>query len=387
MWKYILLLFTLIVGVVGGYGFVFWGNIVFSNEIRYVSGNSDEVFLDNPDLDSVYVVFQSNINISGAEIVSVCDISYNFEENYRDMYLFELDYSQAPDCKNGSFVLKVDNQIVANASGQVTLLSKNVMKYNFIDFDNNTLRAYLSDITTTVSENRIYQNYTGKQKIQYFKYLRGQRSYMDANYKWEILREILVSRGKKYSSPVPWYNISELAHKIPNTARPYRASYTDGVHRGWDIDSPFRSDVAALDDGYIVRIVSWLNGSNFSQIVYGENIGDSQKLKNLDILRGNQVWLKTMKWDVVFYSHLDEIVSDLKEWDFVSRGEILWKTWVSGVPEAWYDDFHLHFAVMQNPYNVDLAGSYDFGDYMAWDWKTKGMSHSEVIAAQKEIFE
>jgi hypothetical protein len=35
------------------------------------------------------------------------------------MYLFELDYSTAFDCKNGSFVLKLDNQIVANATGQV----------------------------------------------------------------------------------------------------------------------------------------------------------------------------------------------------------------------------------------------------------------------------
>jgi hypothetical protein len=84
-----------------------------------VSENSNNVFLDDSDLDSIYVVFQSNINISTAQIVSVCDISYSFKENYRNMYLFELDYSTAFDCKNGSFVLKLDNQIVANAAGQV----------------------------------------------------------------------------------------------------------------------------------------------------------------------------------------------------------------------------------------------------------------------------
>jgi murein DD-endopeptidase MepM/ murein hydrolase activator NlpD len=94
-----------------------------------------------------------------------------------------------------------------------------------------------------------------------------------------------------------------------------------------------------------------------------------------------------MKGDVVFYSHLDEISVDLKEWDFVRRGQLLWKTWVSGVPETDYDDFHLHFTIMKNPYILERSGSYDFWDYMAWDWITKWMSQSETLAAQKETFE
>lgn len=387
MWKYIILLAALFIGLIGGYSFVFWGNIIFSNEIRYVSENSNNVFLDDSDLDSIYVVFQSNINISTAQIVSVCDISYSFKENYRNMYLFELDYSTAFDCKNGSFVLKLDNQIVANAAGQVWFVTSESFTYNMLDYDNNTLVGFISGFTKNIAEKKIYKNYTGKQKIQYFSYLRGQREYLELEYRTKILKELIAWREMKYSSPVPGYSISEHPNKIPNTPRPYRASYTDGIHRWWDIDSPFRSDTVALDDGYIVRIVSGFNDSDFSRIVYDTNISEQQELKNLDVLRGNQVWLKTMKGDVVFYSHLDEVVADLKEWEYVTRGKILGKTGASGVPEAGYNDFHLHFAIMKNPYDFDVAWTYDFGNYMAWDWATKWMSRSEVIKAQKWIFE
>jgi hypothetical protein len=37
-----------------------------------------------------------------------------------------------------------------------------------------------------------------------------------------------------------------------------------------------------------------------------------QELKNLDVLRGKQVWLKTLKGDVVFYSHLAEVDISLR---------------------------------------------------------------------------
>ena len=69
----------------------------------------------------------------------------------------------------------------------------------------------------------------------------------------------------------------------------------------------------ALDDGIIVRVVDEFSSQDFSRIVYGENLSEMQELKNLDVLRGKQVWLKTMKGDVVFYSHLAEVDISLEE--------------------------------------------------------------------------
>ena len=116
------------------------------------------------------------------------------------------------------------------------------------------------------------------------------------------------------------------------------------------------NNITITDDG-----LSKLNG--LKRLCLGNNRKITkkslQKLKNLDILRGKQVWLKTMKGEVVFYSHLDIIPSDLSEGMFVSRGHNLGTTGVSGVPQDGYDDFHLHFAIMENPYIFENAGTYD----------------------------
>jgi len=34
---------------------------------------------------------------------------------------------------------------------------------------------------------------------------------------------------------------------------------------------------------------------DFGKIVYGDDLSYEEQLENLDVLRGNQVWLKTMK--------------------------------------------------------------------------------------------
>lgn len=60
--------------------------------------------------------------------------------------------------------------------------------------------------------------------------------------------------------------------------------------------------------------------NDFENLVYGEDLSSDQKLKNLDILRGNQVWQKTLKGEVIFYSHLEDVDSDLKEGMFVEAG-------------------------------------------------------------------
>jgi hypothetical protein len=52
-----------------------------------------------------------------------------------------------------------------------------------------------------------------------------------------FLQEIQKKRAKKYLVPVAGYNISREHSRIPNAGRPYRESYTDGIHHGWDVGS------------------------------------------------------------------------------------------------------------------------------------------------------
>ena len=93
--------------------------------------------------------------------------------------------------------------------------------------------------------------------------------------------------------PVVGAELSTKFTKMPNSPRPYRAGYTDGIHHGWDFDSHNNAQTISLDDGIVIRVVANFDDSDFSRIVYGENLSYEQQLKNLDILRGKQVWVKT----------------------------------------------------------------------------------------------
>jgi hypothetical protein len=50
-----------------------------------------------------------------------------------------------------------------------------------------------------------------------------------------------------------------------------------------------------LDDGIIVRVVSEFEFEDLNKIVKKDDLTYDEELRNLDILRGKQVWLKTMK--------------------------------------------------------------------------------------------
>jgi hypothetical protein len=50
-----------------------------------------------------------------------------------------------------------------------------------------------------------------------------------------------------------------------------------------------------LDDGIIVRVVSEFEFTDLNTLTKREDLTYEEELRNLDILRGKQVWLKTMK--------------------------------------------------------------------------------------------
>jgi murein DD-endopeptidase MepM/ murein hydrolase activator NlpD len=104
-------------------------------------------------------------------------------------------------------------------------------------------------------------------------------------------------------------------------------------------------------------------------------------------LRGKQVWLKTMKWDVVFYSHLDDVFTNIQEWTIVKREQPLWTVGITGIPDKAYNDYHLHFPVHKNPFDDKQAGKYDYGDYMKWDWEFKWKTSAHILKHQYDVFE
>ena len=220
----------------------------------------------------------------------------------------------------------------------------------------------------------------------YFKFLKKKRRYNEYSYELDVINLILSWRKQKYISPMVWYRIPDTYFKIPNSPREYRKEYTDWIHHWWDMDSPFWEEVIALDDWIIVRIVRGFDYSDLWKIKRWNNLTYEEKLKNLDLLRWNQVWLKTVKWDVVFYSHLDKFFSYINEWMIIKSWIPLWTVWISWIPDKSYNNSHLHFAIMKNPYNKYLAWSYDILDYMKWDWLFMNKDMEYIIENTKNIF-
>jgi hypothetical protein len=183
------------------------------------------------------------------------------------------------------------------------------------------------------------------------------------------------------------HKLPTLATKVPNSWRWYRANYTDGIHHWWDIDWKLWEQILAIDDWIIVRVVNDFKFDDLDKIKYWDNLTDYDKIKNLDILRGNQVWLKTMKWDVVFYSHLNEIFTNIEVWEVVKKWQPIWTIWITGVPDKNYKDFHIHFPIQVNPHEKKMVWKYDIDDYLKWDWLFKDKSINEILKEQYSIFE
>lgn len=387
MWKNIFFWILLLIGSIWGYGWVFWSSFVFGVDIEYMGTLSEDVYLDDTNLSKTVVVYKANVNLSDYSVLSTCAMSSRFIDRYKGIYFFELNFQNVTDCRDTDISLYNEGVSVWSDTTKIRLISYSDILQKYLDYPDQELEFLSGGLSIDMNKNEIYNNYRGKDRITHYRYMLGQRKYQSAVYIKNIIDSILEARTIPYISPVPNDSISAHLSRIPNAARNYRAAYTDGIHHGWDISAALWAPTVALDDGIIVRVVADFDRRKFDDIRYGSDLSEEDKLKNLDILRGKQVWLKTMKGEVIFYSHLDDIAKGIAEGVYVTKNTELWTIGSTGVPGEDYKDYHLHFAIMENPYKIVNAGNYSFLDYMAWDWKLRGLSASEVIEKQKDIFE
>ena len=182
-----------------------------------------------------------------------------------------------------------------------------------LDYDSSTLGKAMESYDATAGKLSMFKDYDVKSKLlESFVFSSNKRQYDEDVYKRDFLKSILERREYKYIVPVAGHELPTANSKVPNAPRPYRKDVTDGIHHSWDIEAPQGVNVIALDDGIILRIVDTWTWNTLSNI-RKDTPNDVDKAHNLDIYRGNQVWLKTMKGEVVMYAHLDKIMDGLKE--------------------------------------------------------------------------
>jgi len=381
--KKILIVFIFIVSIIFGATFVFGNFINFDKNISFIDSNTKNIYTDSKKLNTTLLVFKSNIDISNYSLKTSCDNSFIYIWSKKDLYFFNFKLKDN-NCFNPNFILKNEKEIFSETSFKLNIKRKSDIFSLLIDYNNEDLNKLKIKIDNKIKKYLIYRSVLNNNDN--FWLLKKQRLLKELEYKQKILVSILNRRGLKYSRPVKWYKISQDLNEIPNAWRPYRKHYTDGIHHWWDIMAPKWTSVSAIDDGIIIRVVNNFKYEDLSKMVKNWNITDIQKLRNLDILRWNQVWLKTSKWDVMFYSHLDKVYENIKEWDFISVWTDIWtigKTWV---PDRNYTNYHLHFSIQKNPYNREQAWKYSYEDYMKWDWFLKWLDSTKVLRLQKDIF-
>ncbi len=362
---------------------VFWTDLIFVSQIKDIEVLSNNVFSDDRKMQNNYIFFSSNSDLSNYKLASSCKIKSNFLWEKDNKYAFKITYLD--NCPSWLVYLETEQWvIIKNSFFKMNLFNKSNLFELFVDRRDADLDKTIHTIRKNI--NKLSKDLKKHKYNKNLNTLKLERKILEFKYQENFLSWIIASRQLKYIVPVKWYKISDKKNEIPNSGRPYRNNYTDWIHHGWDIVAPNNTEVIALDDSKVIKIVSDFTFDDLKKLKKTWNITLQDKHKNLDILRGNQVWLKTSKWDVVFYSHLSTISQNLKVWDLVSVWTVLWKIWITWVPDRNYKNYHLHFAVMKNPYLKNKVWKYTNIDYLNWDWYFKGKSLEYVIENQKNIF-
>lgn len=345
---------------------------------------SDTIFVGSPKLDTTIVTYSSNTDISNYNLHSGCDISSKFISREMNNYSFSLKYNDQKCGRDAVFLKDSEWEILIDSRIKLKVYSDFELYDRFTDYDSSDLRNISSSLSKKIAQYWIFAEYSKQAWETRYDFYAKKIRYYQYKYNAAIIDAILAYREHKYIVPVEWKLIAQKESKLPNALRLYRASYTDGIHHGWDVDADAWDKAIALDNGIVIRVESDFTRTDFAKIKKGNILSTDDKIKNLDVLRWNQVWLKTMKWDVVFYSHLDEVF--VEQWDSVFAGDPIGTIWATGIPEVWYNDFHLHFPIHKNPHDVTLAGSYDNDDIMAWDWYFKGKWIQYIREHQSDVF-
>ena len=367
------------------YSLVFAWTWIFDNSASIVFKLSDNIYLDSLWLRNTKIVFKSGDDLKNYDIKSECEIFSELSHNKWDYYTYEIKFFDN-DCDKSNFIL-VNDKSEIKISFKLNLITEFNILSKLLDIKTTRLVQLKNTLNKKIVYYSDYKKYDKDIEENYYVFLVKNRLLNESIYNRNLIDNIITKREEKYSVPVIWYDMPITWVKIPNSWRWYREDYTDWIHHGWDIDWEFWEQVVALDDWIIIRVVSEFEYSDLDAIKRADDLSYEEKLVNLDILRWNQVWLKTMSGDLVMYSHLNDIFSNVKTWEVVKKNQPLWTIWITWVPDINYKDYHLHFVVHKNPFSSTSVWLYDYEDYMKWDWLFKWKSKDFILENQLNYFE
>lgn len=368
-----------VISILFGYTLVFAWN---GTKIEFKS--SSNIFLDSLSLNKTQVIFSSKSWIDNLKVYWDCWVNGKLITQNSYLYWYELKFLEKNcDKTNAKVVFDFwDSKLTTSYD-----INSRFNLYNkYLDYSTIYLSKSIINLSKAIDVLSWYKIYDNSIHNNLYDFKSNNRRLEELEYMKWFLQKIIDDRTQKYKIPLKDGRMSTLSSKLPNAWRPYRADYTDWIHEWWDFDWDFWETVYSIDNWIVVRVVDTFYFSDFDNIVRWDNLTNLERRKNLDILRWKQVWIKTMKWDLAFYSHLDSVFWDISEWDVVMKWQPLWTIGITGVPDKNYSDYHLHLELRKNPYINDNAWKYSFIDYMWWDWYFKWEKESYILENQDNIF-
>ncbi len=373
--------------LVSVYSFVMW-SFDWNDYIKSHSLISKDIYINSTSRDDI-VIYKSDKDLTNYELASSCKIDQKFIKNIDSYYIFYFKFKDS-SCRNPYLYLKnKDDQIISSLIW-VNLIDDYSLLNKLTDYKSDDLKEMKKDLITKIEDLKDFSSNSWS-IIKNIDALEKSKDYKNAVYLKSKINYILTERQNNYLIPVEWYSLPKDDRtgrsEIPNAGRPYRADTTDGIHHWWDNLAPKYTPVRSLADGIIIRIVNWFKFEDIAaKMKTWSGLSFDDRMKNLDILRWNQIWLKTMKWDVVFYAHLDSINPYIKEWMLINANTTMWKIGITWVPDKNYTNTHLHFEIAKNPKIKDKIWSYTFDDMINWDYLGKWMSVKDIFALQEKTF-
>ncbi len=358
-------------------------------DAKILTSLNNNIILWNNDLNSTFFVIKTDKKYTDLTLKSSCNNSqkiFYIDTKSYSFNLFLVKFKFIDNfCVDKNILISIDNILCKNCKYNIKTKYEWEILNTFLNYNTSLIKDQIDIVNKNIInfESEISQISTKNNFLSKIKLINKTYSLNYKKFELKLLHNIFNERKNiQYKIPVEWKEMPTKPSLIPNSLRPHRSQNTDWIHHWYDINSPKNTPVIAVWKWVIIRIKDNFIWDDFDKII-NNNLTYIDKLNNLDIYRWNQVWLKTFDWNVFFYSHLNNVASDLYEWKIVNSWDILGFIGNSWVPDKNYNDYHLHFEIQINPFTQN---EYSNLDIMHWDWFWKWKSINWILSKNKSLF-
>ena len=230
---------------------------------------SKNLFADSLELSSNKVIIKSSQRWQDFEITWDCSTTWNLEASDWQTHIFNIKLWDK-ECKkeNVEVMFKTGFKTIKH---NFSVIHSNNLYNRFLDYSTEDLQRLADWIEKSISSLKNNSFQSSEEKVI------NNRKIKELGYFKIFFSNILSKRSEKYLIPVKWIPLPTRETKVPNSWRPYRASYTDGIHHWWDFDAKKWSTIVSIDDWIVLRIVYWFNNLEFSKLKRDWEIRDQDK--------------------------------------------------------------------------------------------------------------